>query len=95
MRELGTQNTGGAAFERAHHLCRGIGWADPHKQVNVIGHDFVCHDLPAMLGGDLLQEFVESTRDPPTKHTPTIFRTPDDMQPKRTHPTGCALKPGR
>jgi hypothetical protein len=52
----------------------------PHEHVQVIGHHFLGHDLPAVLGGDLLRQLAAAGRYTATQDSPPILRAPHQVQ---------------
>jgi hypothetical protein len=48
--------------------------------VYVIGHELLGHDLPAALGGDLLQQLLEPAGDPRAQDPAPILQAPHHMQ---------------
>ena len=55
--------------------CWRTAWTYPDEQVHVIGHDLLGRDLPAVFGGDLLQQLPAADRYTPAQNADTSGTT--------------------
>jgi hypothetical protein len=86
VRKLLAQYPRCASFER--HRRRGVGRTDADEQVYMIRHDFLGHDLPAALGGDLLQQPATAGRYRPPKIRRRYFGHHTKCSPSEHTPPG-------